>query len=113
MLQPVEAIAEFGQESPEPVPENGAADPCHRDSQPSLNPISQASSMIKLDAEASEGESLDSQVILAMQEANRLHALANHNNDPTRISQQMAESMLRDKSYEDSTHILARQIESL
>ena len=40
MLQPVEAIAEFGQESPEPVPENGAADPCHRDSQPSLNPIS-------------------------------------------------------------------------
>ena len=48
-----------------------------------------------------------------MQEANRLHALANHNNDPTRISQQMAESMLRDKSYEDSTQILARQIESL
>ena len=68
--------------------------------------------MIKLDEEASEGESLDQQVILAVQEANRLQRQANLN-DPTRASQDLAESMLRDKSQQDSTYILAQQIQSL
>ena len=108
-IQPMQAIPEFGHDSPEPLTANKTTwelngHPMHVESN--------TSSMIKLDAEASEGESLDSEVLLAVQEANRLEAMANRN-DPTRASQDIAESMLRDKTHEDSTHILAQQIESL
>ena len=48
--------------------------------------------MIKLDIDASEGESLDSQVILAMQEANRqqqaaMAAAMKYREHPSRSSQ--------------------------
>ena len=70
------------------------------------------SSMIKLDAEVSEGESLDSQVLKAMREG--AAKLAQKQTDEiTRSSQELAEMMLKNKSREDSTRVLASQIESL
>ena len=67
---------------------------------------SDCSSLIKLDAEVSEGESLHSSVIRAMAEANKLKKHLREN-AMTRSSQELAESMLHNKSKEDSTFILA------
>lgn len=71
--------------------------------------------MIKLDVEASEGESLDSNVFRAAVEANRLARSGNANSvdESGRNSHDLAHSMLKDKSKEDSTRVLAQQIESL
>ena len=60
----------------------------------------------------SEGESLDSNVLHAMVEASRLKRYS-PDNTLMRNSQDLAELMLKDKSKQDSTHILAHQIESL
>lgn len=68
---------------------------------------SDCSSLIKLDAEVSEGESLASSVIRAMAEANRLREHTREN-EMTHSSQELAESMLRNKSKQDSTLILAK-----
>ena len=76
---------------------------------------SSCSSMIKLDVEVSEGESLDSQVLKAMlRESAAANVQArNRANNLTRSSQELAEEMLKNKSREDSTRVLASQIESL
>lgn len=80
------------------------------------------SSLIKLDAEASEGESLDSNVLkVAMlthtkhQQSNNMRVSHSHSdsNDVSRSSHQIAESMLKNKSKKDSEKVLAKQIESL
>lgn len=53
-MKPIEAIAEFGDEEPSPLQANKSKGP-----NDSINMESSTSSMIRLDAEASEGESLD------------------------------------------------------
>ena len=72
-LQPVEAIPDLGSQSQQDSlnPVQKAVGGNVRDQGKKLVP-SNSSSMIKLDVDASEGESLDSHVVLAMQEANRL-----------------------------------------
>ena len=71
------------------------------------------SSMIKLDAEASEGESLDSGVFRAVLEQSKATQRNTPLGDPARCSQDLAYQMLKDKSKADSTIILAKQIEEL
>ena len=69
---------------------------------------SSRSSLIKLETDISEGESLDSVVLRAMEEAKRIReqarAATHHQN---RSSQELAQSMLRNKTREDSEAILA------
>ena len=76
---------------------------------------SHSSSMIKLDADASEGESLDSNVLLAMAKEQASQSKRKQQASAvSRSSHELAENLLRNShSRQDSTRILAHQIESL
>ena len=74
---------------------------------------SSSSSMIKLDVDASEGESLDSQILKAVMESQKERRQQLGTTEITRSSKELARSLLKNKSKEDSTRVLADQIESL
>ena len=95
----MEAFAEFTVQTPE--------------AQEPIRIESSQSSLIKLDTEISEGESLDSVVLRAMEEANKIRQHARISSHTNQSSQELAASMLRNKNKEDSETILAHQIESL
>lgn len=95
----MEAFAEFTVQPPE--------------AQEPIRIESSQSSLIKLDTEISEGESLDSVVLRAMEEANKIRQHARISSHTNQSSQELAASMLRNKNKEDSETILAHQIESL
>ena len=76
------------------------------------------SSSINLNMEVSEGESLDSQVFKAAVEAGRNRYFTTPQRPSAAASSavsshEIAQNMLKNKSKEDSTRVLADQIESL
>ena len=77
---------------------------------------SSCSTLIKLEEDNSEGESLDSKVLQAIVQQVVAKEQSMHRRNSTgfsKCSQQLAESLLRNKSMKDSTEILAREIEKL
>ena len=70
-----------------------------------------------MEEDNSEGESLDSKVLQAIvQQVVAKEQQSMHRRNSTgfsKCSQQLAESLLRNKSMKDSTEILAREIEKL
>ena len=101
----MEAIPEFGQAAIQPEEGEGQKVPYMNHNAQRIE--SYSSSYIKLDGEATEGESLDSQVMKAIIKKSTQKAAEDGSGLAVRDSQILAASMLKNKSKEDSTLILA------